>query len=378
MTIQTVSLEQQHQYQQQTTSQRKIKRITAFDGNQGSTQLPNKTINKQIANVSASNQVSTSELQAGILALNRASSASNTSDNIEDIYHRPLPVKVKLMKLILENYLGKNLDLSNQSLSYQKSSAQQFTIENISKITHLSSQQLSPNSDLISLDGKTFNRQDQIEVSTISQQTQQLNFSMQGDFIIDNQAVNLNYQLQLNSQYSTASTVNMSAAALKDPLVIQYGAQSIGKIIGYQALDINNDKQQDNLPIFSGDVGYLVYDKNNDQQVNNGSELFGPTSNNGFAELAMLDSNQNGYFDQQDDKYQQVYIWQPKHMNSAEEQNLVTLSQAGIKAISLNAIDTQFNFRGDHGEIDAQLTQSSFAITNNNQAVGVHQIDVRL
>jgi len=377
MTIQTISLDQQQQYQQQTTHQRKIKRINSFADHQNI----NKAIDNPIPDIAPLITIHSNELKTNNLTAQQPNIKDNSNESVEDIYQRPLPIKVKLMKLILENYLGKNLNFAKQSFSYQKATTEQFTAQNITNISDLSSEQSSQNSDLILLDGKTFNRQDKIEVSTISQQKQQLNFSMQGDFIIDNQAVNLNYQLTLKSEYRTESNVEMTAAALKDPLIIQFGEHSIGNIIGYQSLDINNDKQTDNLPIFSGDVGYLVYDKNNDLQVQNGSELFGPTTNNGFAELAMLDSNNNGFFDQHDDSYQQVYIWQPSQQNSQTQiapQNLISLSQAGIKAISLNAIATQFNFRSNQGEIDAQLTQSSFAITNNNQAMGVHQIDVRL
>ena len=402
MTIETLSLDQQQSYQQQHSSKRTIKRL-------------NISSNINVAEKVNTNRSQSAQFNASFLtskALNNVhpsntgnllnantttnSPANNAVDKTveEDIYQRPLPAKVKLIKLILDSYFGKDLTLSEKQFDYNKVSEQLSQTQQTLFFNQQSTEQLTLNTQnfaLINIDGKQFNQQEQVSVTTLSTEQQQLNFTMQGEFILDNQTVNLSYQLNLSASYSSMSKIETTAAALKDPLVIQFGTRSIGHITDYAQLDINSDSKQDDLPIFSGDVGYLVFDKNQNNRVDDGRELFGPRTNNGFDELAQLDSNNNGFFDSQDENYSQVYIWQPQHSENnsntgssseSNKQNLVSLSQAGIKAISLNAIATQFNFRDqrqeNNGEISAQLKQTSFAITDNNQTVGVHQIDVRL
>jgi hypothetical protein len=44
--------------------------------------------------------------------------------------------------------------------------------------------------------------------------------------------------------------------------------------------------------------GLLVIDKNLDGKVNDGSELFGPSTGDGFEKLARYDEDRNGWIDE--------------------------------------------------------------------------------
>jgi antitoxin component HigA of HigAB toxin-antitoxin module len=353
MAIETIALNQQQQYQQSSLIERDI-RLSKITNNPALNELsPRVESSTLLAN--------NSEKRLSQQSRKEFTSTELTSE--ADAYQRPLPPKIKLIKLILESYLGKNLDLSNK-FDYQaaKTQAQQ----------QMDDAQASPVAEFITLAGQQFNAGDNVSVTTLTVEQQKLDYQMQGTFKLDNRIINLDYRLSLSSEYSSITKLETTAAALKDPLIIQFGARGLGSITDFTPLDINNDQQLDALPIFSGDVGYLFFDKNNNKQVDNGSELFGPKTGSGFNELAKLDSNNNGFFDQQDDNYQNIYIWQP------QKQAMTSLSAAGISAIYLDAINTPFNFRDQSGEISAQLRQTSFAIGENNQAYGVHQVDVRI
>jgi hypothetical protein len=54
------------------------------------------------------------------------------------------------------------------------------------------------------------------------------------------------------------------------------------------------------------------------------------------------------------------------------------LKEAKIQAISLSTSTTPFDFYDQQGKIEAQLRQSSFAISDNGIGRGVHQVDVRI
>jgi len=235
----------------------------------------------------------------------------NEIDNV--IYEKPLPIKLQLMTLILERFIGRQLDISDFSF---------FT--NNKKINNnfeLLNQAFSAtNTELIAIDGQSFQQGDILSVEQWTVSKQQLNYQVQGKLNINEQELSLNYNFALSSERTSYSKVEMSAVALKDPLIVQFGAQGLGEIKGQKNFKINQDNKIDQLPIFSGDVGYLVYDQNNNQQADNGSELFGPKTGQGFAELALLDSNKNGFIDADDEQFDQLYLWQPSDDNNQAEQ----------------------------------------------------------
>jgi len=380
MAIQTIAVKQQQHYENNIVSQREIIAIKPAENTLAANRSPIKE-NTQSFSINSKNALIKSQIMA-------PDSGKTQSNDETELYQRPLPPKVKLIKLILESYLGKDLSIDLSQLDFRNSKQQ--SLADTEKLSDLNTSS-NPKNELLNIDGQQFNSDDNITVTNSNVELQYLSYQVQGQFSLNDQNITLDYQFDLSSKYASKTTITTTAAALKDPLIIQFGAQGIGEINGETELDINNDKNLNSLPIFSGDVGYLVFDKNDNKTVDNGSELFGPTSNNGFSELAQLDSNNNGFFDSQDNAYQRVYIWQPQQDNSSNntsniipkkgnnnQQELVSLAHAGVSAIYLDAIDTPFNFRNQNGDITAQLRQSSFAITDNNQAVGIHQIDVQI
>ena len=54
---------------------------------------------------------------------------------------------------------------------------------------------------------------------------------------------------------------------------------------------------------------FLALDLNGDGRINNGSELFGALSGNGFADLAQYDSDANGWIDENDEIFQRLKVW---------------------------------------------------------------------
>jgi hypothetical protein len=53
----------------------------------------------------------------------------------------------------------------------------------------------------------------------------------------------------------------------------------------------------------AGSSAHLAIDANNNGRIDDGSELFGPTSGDGFGELAALDDDGNGWVDESDAAY---------------------------------------------------------------------------
>jgi hypothetical protein len=360
MTIATSKLDQQARYQQDYQHGRKV----SLSKNQAPPS--NASANSQTDNQSRVNSIAIEQLQtfSGSLSISEKRPEKYSE---EDIYERPLTGRVKMMKLILESTFGESItlvraDLSNEAMSQE-----------IKEIPRDSSQADNEFSEIqIRLGPDTFLASERLTVEQWQIHKQELSYNMQGEFEINGKQLSLDYSFYLTSEKIKYDSFETTAAALKDPLIVQFGNQSIGEISGQEKFDINQDNKIDSLPIFSGDVGYLVYDKNANNKADNGSELFGPTSGNGFNELAQLDENNNGFLDKEDSAYQQLYLWQP------DKNNWLSLADAGIEAISTDAIATPYTFYDKDDEVQAQMRSSSFAITESGRGFGVHQVDVRI
>ena len=354
MTIATIELSQQHNYKQTSKQSEKVTLLT-----------PVKMMESE-----GSIAQSESMLVSSFSTL-RSSRLSPKGEIEKVIYEKPKEIKLQLMVLVLERFLGHELDISefsfhalnnDETSSYSSSTNEPFSIESVEQI---------------SINGQLFQQGDLLSVEEWQSHEQQLNYKVQGKFNVNDNELTLNYNFSLSHKRTSYSKVEISAAALKDPLIVQFGSQGLGNITGQKDFAINQDNTLDNLPIFSGDVGYLVYDKNNNQQADNGNELFGPQTGQGFAELALLDSNKNGFIDAEDQQFEQLFIWQPKD-NDEQSEQWMSLKEAKIQAISLSAINTPFDFYDQHGQVQAQLRKSSFAISDDGYGRGVHQVDVRI
>ena len=359
MTIATLELTQQQSYQQASNRSRKVTLLN-----------PAKiTENQQIKDPP------TIALPSNLIHSNVKQIMPSQGEIEQVTYERPKEIKLQLMILVLESFLGRALDISgfsfNSDMEHSSKEKVNGTLSSVNDIFSATS------AELINIDGQSFQQGDLLSVEQWHSHEQHLNYQVKGVFNVNDQELSLDYNFALSSEQVSYSKIEMSAAALKDPIIVQFGSQGLGNIKGQKDFAINQDNTLDSLPIFSGDVGYLVYDKNNNQQADNGSELFGPTTGQGFTELAQLDSNNNGFIDADDQQFEQLYLWQPSGDKDQTNQWL-SLKEAEIQAISLSAISTPFDFYDQQGKIQAQLRQSSFAISESGNGLGVHQIDVRI
>ena len=73
--------------------------------------------------------------------------------------------------------------------------------------------------------------------------------------------------------------------------------------------DIDGDGFAEQIAWIRPDDGLLVRDLNGDGRIDNASELFGPTTQDGFTQLARLDTNADGVIDHADPDFSSLLIW---------------------------------------------------------------------
>ncbi len=139
---------------------------------------------------------------------------------------------------------------------------------------------------------------------------------------------------------ATVVTKCLSITFRITPLVLDLDGDGISIIdISETVLfDMNNNGTLDRTSWVEGDDGLLAMDFDGDGIITNQSELFGggDTVNDGFAKLALYDTNADGVIDVQDDVFTDLLVWQDVNQDgisqSGEMHSLDTLS---ISSISL-------------------------------------------
>lgn len=164
-----------------------------------------------------------------------------------------------------------------------------------------------------------------------------------------------------------------STAVLRDPLVINFdgtAAELSGKRF---AFDLDADGQTESIQGLSGSSGFLAFDGNADGRINDGSELFGTRSGNGFADLAKLDSDGNHWLDEADAAFSRLRIWQ---RDATGKDSLSTLAERGIGALYLDSVETPFTLTDTENRMLAQIRASGVYLREDGMAGSLQQIDL--
>src|SRR5690606_16890563 len=92
----------------------------------------------------------------------------------------------------------------------------------------------------------------------------------------------------------TAFSVLRQQGVLTDPLVLNFGgpAQLGSATVNF---DLDSDGSAEALPSLVSNSAYLALDRNGSGVIENGQELFGVQTGDGFAELATFDEDANGF-----------------------------------------------------------------------------------
>jgi len=102
--------------------------------------------------------------------------------------------------------------------------------------------------------------------------------------------------------------------------------------------DFNGDGIAEKSGWVAAQDGMLALDANNNGAIDDLSELFGSATQDGFVELAGLDTNKNRIIDSQDTDYSRLRVWQDSNQDGITQSGeLHTLTDLNISAINLAA-----------------------------------------
>ncbi|MDP1771680.1 MAG: hypothetical protein Q8L15_05295 [Methylobacter sp.] len=304
----------------------------------------------------APSQANSQQVTISAAAQEKQASEAEAIDNaIRDAQNDP---KLQLIILMVEKMTGQKV---GQLDANQLKATQTTVADDISTLTHRPG----------------FGTYQVKEVSySESEQT-----TMQASGVIktsDDKEIKFSLNLVMQYQYreTSSTSVRLGDAPRKaDPLVINFNGTAAQLSEQRFAFDLNSDgnKEQINAPL-SGS-GFLALDNNNDGKINDGSELFGPATGNGFGELEKYDSDHNGWIDENDAVFTQLKVWTK---DSAGNDKLSSLAAHGVGAISLQSIATPFDIKTSTNQLLGTVQSSSVVLNENGTVGSVQHIDMTI
>ncbi len=159
---------------------------------------------------------------------------------------------------------------------------------------------------------------------------------------------------------------------MQDPLVLDFFEPGIQVADDRLSVDLDLDGTPDTLHHLGSRSPYLVDDRDGDGSVTDGSELFGPQSGNGYAELRALDTDGNGFVDSADPAWDRLHVWM--HRDGTSE--LMALSDRGVGALYVGDVEAPFRLVDATGERKAQQQAMSFWIGEDGTAGTTRRVDV--
>lgn len=194
----------------------------------------------------------------------------------------------------------------------------------------------------------------------------------------DGRQLSFGIDLEMSRSFMEYTNLKWSEqVVMTDPLVINLNSNSTSLSDQKFCFDIDSDGKENNISYLNKGSGYLALDKDQDGKINNGNELFGAKTGNGFSELAAYDYDKNGWIDENDQIYSKLKVW-IKTQEGTDK--LIDLKAADIGAIYLGNNQTDFTLKStETGQINGQIRRTGLYLKESTGlAETVQQIDVSI
>lgn len=210
------------------------------------------------------------------------------------------------------------------------------------------------------------------------EETENTGFSTQGTVrCADGREIKFNLNLEMSRSFQEyyEETVSMRKTAVCDPLVINLDG-NIAELSDQTFLfDLDGDGELDEINQLSAGSGFLALDKNGDGIINDGTELFGAKSGNGFEDLAAYDTDHNGFIDEGDEIWDKLKIWV---MDENGNKQLYSLAEKGVGAICLQNVSTDFTLTGQNNQVNALIRKTGIFLYESGAVGTVQHVDMAM
>ncbi|MCR5784815.1 MAG: hypothetical protein K6G40_04110 [Eubacterium sp.] len=190
----------------------------------------------------------------------------------------------------------------------------------------------------------------------------------------DGREINFGVEMAMSRSYEEYNqSLSQESFILTDPLVINLDSNTVKVTDQKYMFDIDSDGKEEEISFAKEGSGFLALDKNEDGVINDGSELFGTSSGDGFKDLAAYDEDGNGWIDEADSVFSKLKIW-----TKDEDGNdrLIDLKSADVGAIYLGATDTEFSLKDDENNTNAVIRKTGVYLKESGGVGTIQHVDI--
>ena len=287
------------------------------------------------------------------LAAKNTGSQANPVNTTDESGENP---KIRAMRLILEKLTGKKIKISKFEIKPDNSG------------------------DVVGTSGKSENVGWGLSYDYLDSYHEQEETAFRADGTIktvDGREINFQLELSMSRDFYQETAIHIRAGDAKsvDPLVINFDGSAAELTDTKFAFDLDNDGRKEKIARLGRGSGYLALDLNENGRIDNGGELFGPKSGNGFAELSAYDSDNNKWLDKNDPIYDKLRVW---IQDSTKGNYLAGLKEMNIGALYLGRTQTPFQLTNQDNEQLGRISETGIYIRENGGAGLMQEIFITI
>lgn len=185
----------------------------------------------------------------------------------------------------------------------------------------------------------------------------------------DGREIDFAFNVAMRRDYSReAVSEEGSLVRLRDPLVLSFDGKACELTGERLAFDLDADGSPEQIPGLAAGSCFLVFDRNGNGRADDGSELFGVKSGDGFADLAGLDGDGNGWIDEGDAAFGKLALWSGDYWNS--------LTAHGVGALFTGSVAAPFALKDADNQLLGQIRAAGVYLQESGQAGLMQQVDL--
>ncbi|HEX6020881.1 MAG TPA: VCBS repeat-containing protein [Solirubrobacter sp.] len=184
----------------------------------------------------------------------------------------------------------------------------------------------------------------------------------------DGRQIALELRVGMQREHYERAALDIGGPKAKDPLVLNFESATTalgGRRISF---DLDLDGKTDSVALPEGGR-FLALDRNGNGRFDDGAELFGARTGDGFAELAALDEDGDGWIDEDDAAFDELRVWDGGASS-------LSLREAGVGAIHVGAVKTPFTLGGSDATATGLVRSTGVWLAESGEAHTVQQIDI--
>lgn len=215
-----------------------------------------------------------------------------------------------------------------------------------------------------------------LQSESFYEESEYTSFSTTGNVkTADGREININVEVNMSRRFTQyfSDEIQIQKINTCDPLVLNFDGAAAELSDQKFFFDLDVDGEKESISKLSSGSGYLALDKNEDGTINDGSELFGTKSGDGFKDLASYDEDHNGWIDENDSIWNKLKIWCQNEDGSSA---LYTLAEKGVGAVSLKNADTEFSINNEKNDTNGIIRKTGIFLYENGNVGTLQHLDI--